>query len=169
MTLHDDQLTKMSDLSSEFFLSEEDIGKNRAEVVCKKLAELNNYVPTRTHTDVLDADFLKNFRVVVLTNSSRSEQLRISEITHASNIALIIADARGVFAQVFCDFGDTFTVVDTNGEPTVSAMIADVSNDKEGEYPRVFFVELYRVKCLWITVIWWTAEQNCPSLGFYQL
>ncbi|KAH1011803.1 hypothetical protein HUJ04_001094 [Dendroctonus ponderosae] len=131
VTLHDDQLTKMSDLSSEFFLSEEDIGKNRAEVVCKKLAELNNYVPTCTHTGTLDADFLKNFRVVVLTNSNRSEQLRISEITHAGNIALIIADARGVFAQVFCDFGDTFTVVDTNGEPTVSAMIADVSNDKE--------------------------------------
>ncbi|KAL1501297.1 hypothetical protein ABEB36_006643 [Hypothenemus hampei] len=132
VTLHDEKPATMLDLSSQFFLTEEDVGKNRAEVVCKKLAELNNYVPTRSHTGSLTEDFLKKFRVVVLTNSSRSEQLRISAITHTNDIALIIADTRGLFAQVFCDFGDSFTVVDTNGEPPVSAMIADISNDKEG-------------------------------------
>lgn len=100
--------------------------------MCKKLAELNNYVPIRAYTGGLDEDFIKKFRVVVLTASNRSEQLRISEITHANNIALVIADTRGLFAQVFCDFGDSFTVVDTNGEPTVSAMIADITSDKEG-------------------------------------
>ncbi|XP_050314109.1 ubiquitin-like modifier-activating enzyme 1 [Anthonomus grandis grandis] len=132
VTLHDDQLVAISDLSSQFFLSEEEIGKNRAEACFKKLSELNSYVPTRAHTGALDEDFIKNFSVVVLTASSRNEQLRISEITHANNIALIIADTRGVFSQVFCDFGDSFTVVDTTGEPAVSAMVADISNDKEG-------------------------------------
>ncbi|XP_076263300.1 ubiquitin-like activating enzyme 1 isoform X2 [Rhynchophorus ferrugineus] len=132
VTLHDEQSATITDLSSEFFLSEEDLGKNRAEAVCKKLAELNNYVPTRSYTGALDEDFIKKFRVVVLTASTRAEQLRVSEITHANNIALIIADTKGLFAQIFCDFGEDFTVVDTNGEPVVSAMIADISNDKEG-------------------------------------
>lgn len=132
VTLHDDKEATMTDLSSEFFLSEEDLGKNRAEAVCKKLAELNSYVPTRSYTGPLTEDYIKRFRVVVLTNSTRSEQLRISEIAHSNNIALIIADTRGLFAQVFCDFGDSFTVVDTTGESPVSAMVADISSDKEG-------------------------------------
>lgn len=132
VTLHDEQKCTIGDLSSQFYFSESDIGKNRAETCCKQLSELNNYVPTRSYTGPLTEDFIKKFRVVVLTTSSRSEQIRISEITHANNIALIITDTRGLFAQVFCDFGDTFTVFDINGEPTVSAMIADISRDKEG-------------------------------------
>lgn len=132
VTLHDEFNCSIKDLSTQFYLTEADIGKNRAEACCKQLCELNNYVPTRSYTGPLDENFITKFRVVVLTASSRAEQLLLSEITHANNIALIIADTRGLFAQVFCDFGDTFTVVDTNGEPVVSAMIADVSNDKEG-------------------------------------
>ncbi|KAJ8981692.1 hypothetical protein NQ317_003413 [Molorchus minor] len=132
VTLHDENVCVLRDLSSQFYLSELDIGKNRAEACCKQLSELNNYVPTRSYTGCLSEDFIKKFSVVVLTASSRTEQIRISEITHANNIALIIADTRGLFAQVFCDFGDSFTVHDTNGEPTVSAMIADISRDKEG-------------------------------------
>lgn len=132
VTLHDDAICSITDLSSQFYLTENDIGKNRAEACFKQLSELNMYVPTRAYTGTLDEDFLKKFRVVVLTTSSLVEQLRIAEILHANNIALIIADTRGIFAQVFCDFGPSFTVVDTNGEPTVSAMIADISRDTEG-------------------------------------
>ncbi|XP_060520224.1 ubiquitin-like modifier-activating enzyme 1 [Cylas formicarius] len=132
VTLHDEKVTTITDLSSQFFLSENDIGRNRAEASCKQLAELNTYVPTRAYTGPLEEDFIKKFRVVVLTASTRAEQLRISEITHTNNIALVIADTKGLFGQVFCDFGEKFTVVDVNGEPTVSAMIADITNDKEG-------------------------------------
>ncbi|KAJ1531032.1 hypothetical protein ONE63_005862 [Megalurothrips usitatus] len=132
VTLHDEATCSVADLSSQFYLTEGDIGKNRAEACCQQLSELNTYVPTTAYTGSLTEDFLKKFRVVVLSQSSRSEQLRIAEFTHANNIALIIADSRGVFAQVFCDFGPAFTVVDTTGESPVSAMIASVSRDAEG-------------------------------------
>nr|CAH7745176.1 unnamed protein product [Callosobruchus chinensis] len=132
VTLHDESVCKISDLSSQFYLNKRDLDKNRADACCKKLAELNNYVPTKSYTGPLTEDFIKNFSVVVLTANSRAEQLRVSEITHANNIALIVADTRGLFAQVFCDFGESFTVVDTNGEPSVSAMVADISSEKEG-------------------------------------
>ncbi|XP_073985038.1 ubiquitin-like activating enzyme 1 [Rhodnius prolixus] len=132
VTLHDEFLCTFSDLSSQFYLTKDCIGKNRAEVSCQYLAELNNYVPTRAYTGPLTDDFVKGFSVVVLTNSSFDEKRRISEVTHASNIKLIIASTRGVFAQVFCDFGKDFVVVDTNGENPVSAMIANVSKDEEG-------------------------------------
>lgn len=132
VTLHDEALCTVADLSSQFYVSESDIGKNRAEVCCQQLSELNTYVPTRAHTGELTEDFLKKFRVVVLTSSTLNEQLRINEITHANDIAFVVADTRGLFAQVFCDFGDAFTVVDTNGEPCASAMVASISKDAEG-------------------------------------
>ncbi|KRT80302.1 hypothetical protein AMK59_6614 [Oryctes borbonicus] len=132
VTLHDEALCSITDLSSQFYITEDDVGKNRAEACFKQLSELNMYVPTKTYTSSLTDEIIKKYKVVVLTNSSLSEQLRISEITHANNIALIIASTRGLFAQVFCDFGPSFTVVDINGEPVVSAMIADISHDKEG-------------------------------------
>lgn len=131
VTLHDEAICTINDLSSQFYLTENDIGKNRTEACLKNLSELNLYVSTKSHTGPLTEEVLKKFSVVVLTNSTEEEQLRISEITHVNNIALIIADTRGVFAQVFCDFGPSFTVTDVNGEQPVSAMIADITMDKE--------------------------------------
>ena len=107
-------------------------GKNRAAACCQRLSELNNYVPTRHHDGELSESFIKKFKVVVLTETSLKEQLRIAEITHANGIALIIGDTRGLFSQVFCDFGESFTVVDTTGEPPVSSMVASISRDAEG-------------------------------------
>lgn len=132
VTLHDEALCTIADLSSQFYLTEADVGKNRAEVCCQQLSELNTYVPTRSYTGELTQEFLKKFRVVVLTASTLAEQMRINEITHVNDIAFITADTRGLFAQVFCDFGEEFTVVDTNGEPCASAMVASISKDTEG-------------------------------------
>lgn len=132
VTLHDVAQCKIQDLTSQFYLTLDDIGKNRAEASLRQLSELNNYVPIESYAGELTEDFILKFRVVVLTNSSLEEQLRISDFTHANNIALIIADTRGLFAQVFCDFGKEFTVVDVNGEQPVSAMIASISRDEEG-------------------------------------
>jgi len=44
--LHDDAEASFMDLSSQFYLSEADIGKNRAMVCLPKMKELNNYVET---------------------------------------------------------------------------------------------------------------------------
>lgn len=131
VTLHDKANCTIADLSSQFYLSENSIGKNRAEESVKQLAELNNYVPTTSYTGDLDEEFVKKFRVVVLTSTIRAEQLRISEITRKHNIALIIGDTRGLFAQVFCDFGENFIVYDTNGNQPLSAMVAGITKDKE--------------------------------------
>lgn len=132
VTLHDEAVCKVADLTSQFYLTESDIGKNRAEACLPQLSELNTYVPIKAYNERLTDDFLKRFRVVVLTNSSLEEQLRIAEVTHENDIALIVADTRGLFAQVFCDFGKEFTVADATGESPISAMIASVSQEADG-------------------------------------
>ncbi|XP_063383656.1 ubiquitin-like modifier-activating enzyme 1 [Cydia fagiglandana] len=132
VTLHDDRNCTISDLSSQFYLSEATIGRNRATASVEQLAELNHYVPTTAYTGALTEEFLRKFSVVVLTSASWAEQERVAAITHANNIALIIADTRGLFSRVFCDFGEEFTVRDVNGENPVSAMIAAITNDQQG-------------------------------------
>lgn len=131
VTLHDEQVCTIADLSSQFYLSESAIGQNRALASCEQLSELNHYVPTTAYTGPLTDEFLRKFSVVVLTGATWAEQERVAAITHANNIALIIADTRGLFSQVFCDFGPEFTVVDINGENPVSAMIADITHEYE--------------------------------------
>jgi ubiquitin-activating enzyme E1 len=132
VTLHDASVCQASDLSSQFYLSEANIGKNRAEISLNSLAELNTYVPVQQLQGELTKESLKNFRVVVLTNSSLEEQLRVAEIVRSYGNALIIAKTNGLFAQVFCDFGEDFTVIDTTGENPISAMIAGVTKEAEG-------------------------------------
>lgn len=132
VTLHDSSDCQPSDLSSQFYLSEADLGKNRAEVSRAHLAELNSYVPVEMYTGELTKEFLKKFRVVALTNSSLEEQLRVAEVVRSFGNALIVAKTQGLFAQVFCDFGADFTVMDTTGENPVSAMIAGVTKDEQG-------------------------------------
>lgn len=131
VTLHDNVACTIEDLSSQFYLSEADIGKNRAEACSQQLSELNSYVPTKVYTDELADEFVKSFSVIVLTGSSLEEQKRISSLAHANNIALIVASTKGLFAQVFCDFGEKFTVIDPTGENPVSAMIASISKDTD--------------------------------------
>lgn len=123
---------QLNDLASQFYLTEADIGKNRAETSCAQLAELNSYVRTISYTGPLTEEFLSKFRVIVLTNSDAAEQERIGKFAHENDIALIIAETRGLFAKVFCDFGEDFTIYDQDGAQPVSTMIASVTHDAQG-------------------------------------
>jgi len=132
VTLHDEENAEITDLSSQFYLTEDDVGKNRAAVSLRKLGELNGYVATSASMEPLTEELISQFTVVVLTNSSLDEQIRIGEITRRHNIALIIAGTPGLFAQVFTDFGANFMVNDTNGEQPISTMVASITQEEEG-------------------------------------
>ena len=49
LTLYDPAPTVIADLSSQFFLHPEDVGKPRAEVTAPRVAELNAYTPVSIH------------------------------------------------------------------------------------------------------------------------
>lgn len=132
VTLHDTKPATMMDLSSQFFLREEDIGKNRAEVTMPRVAELNSYVPVSCNTEPLKDDFLDQFQVVVLLNRSMEDQARIGEYCHLKNIKFITASTYGLFGQVFCDFGEEFVVSDTDGEQCLSCMVAAIDKSEQG-------------------------------------
>ncbi|KIY01325.1 uncharacterized protein Z520_02877 [Fonsecaea multimorphosa CBS 102226] len=129
LTLFDPNPVAISDLSSQFFLRPEDVGKPRAEVTAPRVAELNSYTPVAVHqakTLTDDLSQLKKYQVVVLTTTSLKDQLTISDYCHQNGIYLVIADTFGLFGYIFTDFGKDFTVGDVTGENPISGIVADI-------------------------------------------
>ena len=54
----------------QFFLGESDIGKNRAEVVTPRVAELNSYVPTSAYSGPLTNEYISKFQVRIPASNS---------------------------------------------------------------------------------------------------
>ena len=57
-------------------------------------------------------------QVVVDTVSLLSEAVKLDEVCRCAGVAYVRGEIRGVFGSVFCDFGDAFTVLDPDGEPS---------------------------------------------------
>lgn len=127
VTLHDDATTEYIDLSSQFYLNENNLGMPRAQVTAPKLAELNPYVPVSVHTGAVTPETLSKYAVVLLIGVAYEEQVEISNYCHSNNIAVIIAETAGVYCTVFNDFGPSFTVYDDNGEPSPTSMVASIT------------------------------------------
>ncbi|KAL9601085.1 MAG: hypothetical protein Q9219_002795 [cf. Caloplaca sp. 3 TL-2023] len=133
LTLFDPQPAVISDLSSQFFLHPEDVGKPRATTTAPRVAELNAYTPVSVHpSESLTADLegLRQYQVIVLTGTSLKDQLIISEFTHKNGIYLVVADIYGLFGSIFTDFGKQFAIADPTGENPVSGIVANI--DSEG-------------------------------------
>ncbi|KAJ1974171.1 E1 ubiquitin-activating protein [Dimargaris xerosporica] len=132
VTLYDPEPAQITDLASQFYLTESDIGRSRAEASAPRLAELNQYVPVHVLDENITPDVLEKYKVVVLTGTPLDKQLAVNKFAHATNRAFIAADIWGLFGHVFCDFGPEFTVHDPNGEEPLSGMVAAVSRDAQG-------------------------------------
>jgi len=117
LDVHDATLTTPLDLSSNFMLGESDLGIARGAHADERLAPLNPYVRVRS----VDGPFstaaeLSGYTTVVAVDRPMEEVLRLNAACREAGCRLVVCDARGVFGRVFCDFGDTFTVEDTDGE-----------------------------------------------------
>lgn len=128
LSIYDQSPVELEDLSTQFFLSEEDIGKPRAQATLPKLSELNQYVPISV-LDELTPESVTQFQVIVATDLPLAKQLELNELTHKNDIRFISADVRGLFAQAFVDFGKDFTIYDKNGEEPHTGIVSDVESN----------------------------------------
>jgi len=129
VTIYDKASVEIGDLGAQFYLTKADVGKNRAEACKDKLQDLNPAVVVSSATGALSNDFLAKFNAVVCTDILLEEAKKINEFCHAQSPAIpfIKADINGVFANVFCDFGPSFTVLDVDGEEPHSGIIASIT------------------------------------------
>ena len=157
LALYDPAPVAVADLSSQFFLRPEDVGKPRHSVTAPRVAELNAYTSVSIHKSSLYvfhcsirsckdvalifcfSTFLSvggnmlqldKYQVVVLTGASLDIQQAVGDYCHSKGIYYLAVDTFGLFASIFCDFGDKFTVLDPTGENPVNGIVAGI--DEEG-------------------------------------
>jgi len=129
LTLYDPATVQIADLSSQFFLTPEDVGKPRDQVTAPRVAELNAYTPVKIHQSLGLNDNLSQFdkyQVVVLTGVPINSQKLVADYCHSKGIYVIVADTYGLFGSIFCDFGEKFTVIDPTGETPSSGIVAAI-------------------------------------------
>ncbi len=132
LTLFDPAPAAIQDLSSQFFLHPEDVGKPRAEVTAPRVSELNPYTPVNVHPSkslTSDLSQLKQYQAIVLTDTSLQDQIAISDYCHANGIYIVITDTFGLFGFLFSDFGKNFTVGDPTGENPLNGIVAGIDDD----------------------------------------
>ena len=137
LVIYDTNEVTVGDLGTQFFLREADIGRKRAEVTCPRLAELNPYVTVKVLGSDLSSDLtpLDEFTCVIFVNCLSLKLLESANrrCRKASpQIQFISASIFGVFASVFNDFGDTFEVLDKNGEECHEFFISGVTKVSPG-------------------------------------
>lgn len=134
--LYDPVPCVITDLSSNFYLSEEDVVNklSRAEACLTDLMGLNPYVSVSLYDGVLDLNqvtvsAVDSFAVVVMVNQPHAANIAVDAVCHQAGIKFIATSARGVFGSVFCDFGSAFVVTDSNGEQPRSVMISAITKE----------------------------------------
>lgn len=75
--------------------------------------------------------------MVLTDNKSIEEIIRINDLCRQHKVdekgttRLVVADIRGVFGCVFCDFGPSFSVHDPDGEQPLVSLVSSITKDKE--------------------------------------
>ena len=67
-----------------------------------------------------------------LTANSEEELLKLGDQCRKLETSLIIAEAAGLAAKLFCDFGEAHTVQDRDGAEPKSVLISSVVRDGDG-------------------------------------
>jgi ubiquitin-activating enzyme E1 len=121
--IHDCNNVMTKDLDSNYYANDNDIGKNRAKTVFKKLSQLNPHVNVSILTETLNINKLDQIDVIIMCDQFPQSQIKINELCRKKEIKFILASTIGVFGHIFCDFGNNFIVEDPTGEDELSGII----------------------------------------------
>eukprot|EP01084_Bolivina_argentea_P094777 170419_1 len=134
VTIFDNSIIKMNDLSSNFYLTLESVGKQtRAECSITQLKSLNPYVNVNCISgDLKTLIESKKYDVIVLVNYTLKQCINYNQITHNLGLKFISCDTAGVFGQLFVDFGKEFQCTDLTGEPPMQGMVINISKAEKG-------------------------------------
>jgi ubiquitin-activating enzyme E1 len=129
VTLYDPNPATAFDLGANFYLSQADLGKPRAECVRKALSELNQYVPVTVATTLSPQGFAC---CAVTTPMAAHDVQALNADCRANSCAFIYSNVAGVFSQSFCDFGSDFVVADADGEQPHMSQIEAITVSNPG-------------------------------------
>ena len=102
-----------------------------------------------------------------MTEGSGALQQKINEFCHSRNICFISSSTPGLCGRVFCDFGEKFVVLDTNGEQPKSFMIASITKVtlcRVGVMLPCYGDDGHTIKCLQVIAVLERSVPYCFSL-----
>jgi len=102
----DNKLVSNEDATSQFLAPRDKVGENRAEASLQRLQNLNPMVKVEADTGNSkdkQAEFFKMFDIVVATNCSKDELVRINSICRAEKVLFYAGDIFGFFGFSFMD------------------------------------------------------------------
>lgn len=161
--IHDQQNCQNSDLSTNYYLTKEDFGFNRAKSCFNKLKELNSYVNVEFLTEDLTEVLIKNFSMIVLVNYKLDKALTINEFCHKNLIKFILVNSYGLVGNIFCDFGDNFIINDPDGEQLNTSIIENITNE---ENPLITCIESKPHNLTSGDFVKFVNIKNIPELNF---
>jgi len=106
MEMVDSATVSDQDATSQFLAPRDCVGQNRAEASLQRLQQLNPMVKVSANTGKTqdkDADYFKQFDVVVATNCNKEELIRINSICRAEKILFYAGDIFGFYGFSFMD------------------------------------------------------------------
>lgn len=150
VTLCDGLKIRHKELSSNYYASESDVGKNRVDVINKKLASLNPYVSVKTECIArLTEDHFKTHNVIVICDSLITDQVKYNEFARKYGSKFILANTFGLMGSVFCDFGNEFEINDQDGELLKTGNVIQIMENKfvTHEPHKLYQGELIKINC----------------------
>ena len=142
--IFDETIVSIKDLGSNFFLSEEDVGKKRRDEAClEKLSKLNPNVKVgifnvekKNNIEELVgffSDKIRKYNVVVITELFPFYFIdKINQACRNNNIKFIYGICLGLAGYIFSYFGERHTIYDETGKEIKTYSVTNITKDKEG-------------------------------------
>ncbi|CAG8511272.1 10425_t:CDS:2 [Acaulospora morrowiae] len=106
ITIIDHNMITEEDLGAQFFVTVEDIGKNKAMTSADRIRQLNPRVKVTSDSSNLSTkpdEFFKSFDLICLTDSNSETMIRIDQICRKFDKKFYAASTYGFFGYIFCD------------------------------------------------------------------
>ena len=106
-----------------YYLTENDIGKKRSDIIGKRISELNSNCIVNKYSGKINENILSKYNLVVFVDGNFDENhFKLNEFCRSKNIKTIFTSSRGFYGYIFCDFG-TYITCDIDGEKIKSGII----------------------------------------------
>jgi len=128
VTIIDDTPCRHIDMNTNFYITESDLqaSKSRAAASVSSLKELNPYVNVELKSGALNEEIIAAADVLVVTMGRFNNIIDWNQIARKNKTTFIWTENRGISCFAFSDFGESWKVLDNDGEPAISNMITGI-------------------------------------------
>ncbi|KAI0017312.1 hypothetical protein F4780DRAFT_782396 [Xylariomycetidae sp. FL0641] len=143
LTIVDEHVVTEADLGAQFFLSQEDVGRNRAEAAAGEVQKLNPRVKVYPDSESImtkGPSYFGSFDVVIATDLNPTLFAFINTATRLHNRKFYAAGTHGLYGYIFCDLiehdyilkRDKGNVTTSSGPESRTRSVIEVKTQKEG-------------------------------------